>query len=109
MKKQDIKNGMLVRINGEIEYLQDFSFCKGDFPKDVVFTIVEKTEMGRYKLITEATVFYPIPTHTEMVQFMLKQNGQKILLRQEICSIVVPNQTNKFVRLAGEQVLKQND
>jgi hypothetical protein len=51
MKKQDVKNGVKVKIKGEIEYLQDMSFCKGSFPKDVVFTVVEKTAMKRYKLI----------------------------------------------------------
>ena len=50
MKNQNIQNGTKVKINGEIEYLQDMSFCKGSFPKDVVFTIVEKTAMKRYKL-----------------------------------------------------------
>jgi len=53
MENKDIKNGMKVKINGEIEYLQDFNFCKDSFPQDIVFTVVRKTEMKRYELVAD--------------------------------------------------------
>ena len=60
MKNKDIENGMMVKIKGEIKYMQDHGFHKGSFPKDVVFTIVDKTADKTYKLTADGYgMFFP--------------------------------------------------